>query len=111
MKLWITYFIAVFLVCALYIIRYIRAQKAAGIPASKAWINLVLETNLADGTTWVGTLGVVWLLGAVYIDRVPMVSDWLASAPHHPALAFVVGFSSCSASSIVLGMLTKRMFP
>ena len=111
LKLWIPYFSAVFLVTALYILRFIRSQKAAGIPARHAWINIALESDMASGTTWVGTLGVVWLLGAVYINRLPMISDWLAAAPHHPALAFCVGFSSTAVSPIVLSLLTKRMFP
>jgi hypothetical protein len=110
-SLWISYAIALLLVFAIHVLRYVRQEKHAGIPTRKAFIGLVLGTNLADGTTWVGSFGIAWTIGAVYIDRMSGISEWLAAAPLHPAIAFAIGGSMATVAPLGMRMLTNRIFP
>jgi len=89
---WIMYLLGALLALAWKWQRYCYEAKGRSIPfwqASREWFEL--ET-FESKTSWLITVAVVWVIGAVYIDRLDF--EWIATLailPEHVSVAFLLG--------------------
>lgn len=60
--------------------------------AKKATIEWFLENSSSNITSWVTTIGVVWIAGAAYLSNIDwLFGGWAQKIPAHPAIAFFLG--------------------
>jgi hypothetical protein len=90
--LWVIYLLGAF--CALlfkWCVWVYKGKKVLGKPillSSREWFSFSL---LEEQASWVTTIGVVWFVGAVYIDKVMVLWDWLTILPSDDSFAFLIG--------------------
>ena len=91
-KLWVAYIVGALGSLAWKYGRYVRAAKKAGIPARTATAEWFFEASAENAFSWVTTIGFVWCVGVMYIDRVDLfLTSWLGKVPPHPAFAPFLG--------------------
>jgi hypothetical protein len=58
----------------------------------RAILEWLFAGTTANGASWIATIGVVWIAGAAYINRLEWVlSETFASIPVHVSIAFFLG--------------------
>lgn len=94
--------------------RYCYESRGHGISfwkASREWFEL---HTFGSQASWVATIGVVWVIGAVYVDRVGvewMFDGILKFIPVHVSFAFLLGvLAELSAPAAVKWLATKLPF-
>ncbi len=86
MKLWIAYIVAALLVLAWKYTRYLYQNRDR-----RRWtvtIEWFFEGSADNAASWVATIGVVWVLGFLYVGRIVILIPGL---PIHPSIAFLLG--------------------
>jgi len=81
-------------------------QKGIWI-STKEWFDITL---FEDKLSWITTIGVVWIFGVIYIDRVTWAwFGWIQEIPIHEAVAFFFGslmeFVAPAAAKFVLSKI------
>ena len=56
--------------------------------STKEWFSIIL---LSEKVSWATTVGIVWVVGAVYIDKATFLWDWLKIVPLDDSIAFLFG--------------------
>lgn len=94
--IWVAYLFAALATLAGKLIIYVRAGKKMGKPAGKCIKEWFLENSRQNIASWVATIGFVWGIGAVYIDRVVSLAGILGQVfdaiPVHASFALVLGY-------------------
>lgn len=90
---WIFYLLGAFLTLGWKLIRYLRHQKSLGIPTSEAFKNWIFEDSVENTVSWVTTIALVWVGGAVFIDlrSESGIFSFIQAVPMHNAIAFAFG--------------------
>lgn len=88
MGLWIAYLAAALGLLAYKYVRYLYHARRNGKTGREATLEWLFEPSVDNVVSWLTTIAVVWVVGAVYIDS---VVDYLSWVPRHPALAFLLG--------------------
>jgi hypothetical protein len=91
---WILYLLGALLCLVWKWQRFCYESKGRGLPfwkASRAWFELV---TFGSRISWAVTIGFVWVIGVVYIERVGV--DWMfdglfSRIPVHISFAFLIG--------------------
>jgi hypothetical protein len=113
---WIAYILAAVLTLAskLYIYASIGINLGKSLRTClKEWF---LDPTLENASSWVGTIGVVWTLGYIYIERVVDVAGYLGpvfqSLPVAVPIAVVLGWAAEMVApdllKKVVSMFTKK---
>src|SRR5512139_1954906 len=74
--------------------RYVYIQHRTGLPIKQAAWDWFFEESAANYTSWITTVAVVWVGGAVYINKVGVgwfLDKALDVIPMHIAIAFFLG--------------------
>jgi hypothetical protein len=74
--------------------RYCYESKGQGIPFKKASVTWFEITTVGSKISWGVTIGIVWAIGAVYIQRIGL--EWLfggffVDIPLTPSILFLIG--------------------
>lgn len=87
MTLWLAYIAAAVLVLAVKLGRYIYQNRTR--PRLEVLAEWFFDSGSADNAaSWVGTIGVVWTLGYLYIGE---ICTLIPGLPVHPSVAFLLG--------------------
>lgn len=108
---WVFYLAGAVLTLAWKWQRYCYESKGKGIPFWKASGQWWEFTTAGSQVSWIATVGVVWLIGSFYIDKVGL--DWLTGdtrklfegIPLNASTAFLVG----GMAELLSPMLAKKL--
>jgi hypothetical protein len=91
--IWVSYLSAALLVLLYKWGRYVYfAALDESKPVHEATMEWFFEASVANGVSWVVTIGVVWVFGAMYINQVTWSwFSWIREVPVHAAIAFLFG--------------------
>lgn len=112
--LWFWYLLGAILCLAWKWQRYCYESKGSGISfwaASKKWLEIY---TLESQVSWIVTIGAVWVIGTLYIERIGL--QWLFDGaimeiPAAPAMAFLLGsLAELIAPAFVKWALSKLPF-
>jgi hypothetical protein len=87
---WFFYLLGAFLTLVLKYINYIRGAKAHGKTMKQASIEWFIEPSASNAFSWVTTIGIVWCIGALYIDRIMTIST-ISDIPVAKCFSFTLG--------------------
>lgn len=88
--LWYVYLSAAVVAHLIRLVAYMKQQPPG--PLKDELINFYFGSTDASLTT-VGTVGIIWTLGTIYIDKLDVAFlNLVVNLPLHPALAFLLGF-------------------
>jgi len=91
---WICYLAGALICLAWKWQRYCYESRGKGIPfwkASREWFEI---HTLGSQVSWAATVGVVWVIGAAYIERIGLEGLFggvMTALPLHCSLAFAIG--------------------
>lgn len=89
---WVWYLAGAFIMLILKCVKSVAFEQGKGI---NTWVSLkswFLENSRDNITSWATTVGVVWIIGALYIQRVNWsMIDFFNIVPVDESLAFFLG--------------------
>lgn len=89
-NIWIAYFAGFILTLAWKLASAIYQGNKQGKPWRQTTLEWFLEPSLSNASSWTATIGGVWLLGSIYINRIVEVTG-LSNLPLDTGLAFFMG--------------------
>lgn len=89
---WISYLSGAVLTLAYKLGRTIYYEKKQGKETKAIVLDWFFAVTADNGASWVGTIGGVWVVGSVYIQRFGFPNlEWLLAIPIVDSFAFFLG--------------------
>ncbi len=87
------YVIAALLTLGWKIVRCLRYEKTKGVKVKDALMDYFFAPTQDNAVSWVTTLGLIWCIGTMYINRITMsfLPDWADDIPVRVPFAFFIG--------------------
>lgn len=102
---WISYILGAFLTLAYKLARTIYFERKQGKKTSEIICDWFFAPTGENATSWMATIGGVWMIGSFYIQRVGFPAlEWLATVPIVDSFAFFLG---CLAEMTVPALAKK----
>lgn len=109
--MWGAYILAVVLTVLVKMLQFMHSENAVNVTFKASFANYFIGGKATSLST-ITILGFEWLLGAVYIDHLPIVfGDTLGNLPTHPALAFLLGSLGEAFAPMGIKWLSNKIFP
>lgn len=109
-RIWLSYFLGFSLTLLFKWAKAVRAGKAQGKTMKQVTLDWFFEPSLENGSSWTATIGGVWVLGSVYINRLVDVVG-LTDLPTHESIAFLLGsIFEVTVPNMVKWMVSKLPF-
>jgi hypothetical protein len=97
--IWFSYILGAILTLGFKYAKYLYdGNKTGTTSAGHPWewkdatVEWFFEGSIANGVSWVTTIGVVWVFGSAYITRIEwLFGDYLQSIPLDYGIAFLLG--------------------
>lgn len=87
LSVWIAYWAGCVLTLLFKWSKAVYLGKKSGKTMKQTSIEWFFEPTLENASSWTATIGGVWVLGTIYIERIVDISG-LTSIPVHPSFAF-----------------------
>jgi len=89
---WTFYLFGAVLALAMKWFRWTYNGSKQGKTVKESTLEWFAVDLLEDRVSWITTIGVVWVFGVVYLNRVPFLwMNWIQSIPIEESIAFLFG--------------------
>ncbi len=85
-SLWIAYIAAALMVLVYKYERYVYQNRHR--PRGEVTAEWFFENSADNASSWVATIGIVWMLGYLYVGQ---LVNLIPNIPVHPSIAFALG--------------------
>jgi hypothetical protein len=109
--LWYVYLTAAVITHLIHLSVYMKSKPPGSWPWRKELFMFYFSDPEAQVTT-AGTIGIVWVLGSCYIDKLNVT--YLSSVvglPGHPGIAFLLGFMGEYFGSRIIKVIYRWLVP
>lgn len=107
--MWLFWILGAVLVAMAKLIEYCYRQDPSQVKLGRAILDYYFKGSTSAAIS-VLTIGVVWVLGAAYVDKLDfMASQLIKTAPRHPGLAFLLGGVAEYGAPRLLDPLLKKI--
>jgi len=109
--LWAAYIFGAVLTLGFKIAHFLYEQNKLKVSFKGALTDFFFG-NPQAGTSTVATVGVVWVMGGLYIDRIEFIfGSMLSAVPLHVSIAFFLGSIAEMGASTTVQFTLKKIFP
>lgn len=109
--MWCAYLLAVVLTILIKLLRFMHGEVPANVTFKDSLMNYFVGSS-ATALTSVTVVAFELLLGAIYIDHLPIIfGDTVAGLPVHPTLAFFLGSLAETLAPLGVKWISQRIFP
>lgn len=70
---------------------YVRIGKQAGKTTKQGTSEWFFEKSAENAVSWASTVGIIWVFGDCYINRVQFLGDWVQAVPVVKSISFLFG--------------------
>jgi len=109
-RIWFAYFLGFSLTLLFKWGKAVHNGKLQGKTMKAVTTDWFFEPSLENGSSWTATIGGVWVLGSIYINRIVNIVG-LTDLPLHESFAFLLGsIFEVTVPNMVKWMVSKLPF-
>lgn len=89
-RIWFFYILGFSLTLLFKWVKAVYLGKKQGKTTKQVTTEWFFEPSADNASSWISTIGGVWIVGSIYINRIVSIA-WLTDFPVHDSIAFFLG--------------------